>query len=331
MQIVVELSRLRHNIRRIRSILPQRYCAVVKAQAYGHGVSVVPYIDPVVDCFLVASYSEAEEVAFLTQKPVLVLAGEPRPLCGRSSANVVPAVYSARDAEWAIRYGCKKFSVAVNTGMNRLGADENELGRIVAVCKANDIKPWSVYSHIYGGISSAGEQSNEFERLTQDALLRGNRHLYSSCALDLRENGHFDMVRIGIAMYGFASGFETALKARAKILSIFRVERGRHVGYGDFTLDRDCVVAAVGLGYADGLRRSDRPLYLTVRGKKCRVLGSPCMDVTMIDVSDVACRVGEFAYMIADKSDVEYLAKVYDTIVYEVLTGLNGRSERVYV
>ncbi len=332
MQIVVDLSRLRHNIRSIRSKLKNKFCAVIKANGYGHG-NIAPYIDPIVDCYLVATYAEAGEVILSgVKKPVMVLDGDLGKYDSNTDRRIIPAVSDARGAEYLIKVGCKNFSVAVNTGMNRLGADERRLSQIVDVCKMNGVRPWSVYSHIYGGMSSAEAQSNEFDRLTRgEPMLCRLRHLYSSCALDVPENYLYDMTRCGIAMYGFADGLDSAIKVRAKITAISRVSAGEHVGYGTFVLDRDATVATLRMGYADGLRRTDRPLYFTVRGEKCPVLGKSCMDMCMIDVSKVNCRVGEYAYLISQKSDVEYLAKIYDSIVYEVLTGFNGRAERFYI
>ncbi|MCH5162538.1 MAG: alanine racemase [Clostridiales bacterium] len=330
MQIVVDLSRLRHNIRIIRSRLSGGFCAVIKANAYGHGTAVAPYVEPVVDCFMVATYHEAEEALLSgVNKPILVMGGELPTV--KPDSRIIPAVSTARDAEAMIRAGIN-FSVAVDTGMNRLGATAAELKEIAAVCDSYGAVPWSVYSHVYNGMSSAGEQAQKLSDLTYDIpIFKARRHIYCSCALDLPQNERFDMTRCGIAMYGFAQGLETALKARAKIVRIARVSHGSHVGYGDFILERDATVATVRMGYADGLRRTEMPLYLKVRGVKCPVLGMPCMDLTMIDISGVPARVGEFAYMIADKADVEYLAKAYNTIVYEVLTGLNGRAERIYM
>lgn len=330
MQIVVDLSRLRHNVRSIRAKVQGGFCAVVKAQAYGHGPAVAPYIEPVVDCFMTATYGEAEETLLSgVKKPVLVMGGElPQK---RYDPQIIPTVSSAKDVETLIRLGMN-FSVAVDTGMNRLGARSGELKEIAAVCDSYGVAPWSVYSHVYGGAGSACEQARLFDdMIARMPVFRYRRHMYSSCALDLPQDRAYDMTRCGIAMYGYANGLETALKARAPIVRIARAERGSHVGYGDYVLDRDAMVATVRMGYADGLRRTQTPLYLTVRGVRCRVLGVSCMDLTMIDVSGISARVGEFAYMITDKSDVEYLAKAYNTIVYEVLTGLNGRAERIYM
>ena len=322
---------MRHNIRKFRAATRNAFCAVVKADAYGHGVAVCKYIEPLVDCFMVATADEAVTLLALTDKPVLVLGGDIAPFTRVYEPQIVPTVCDVQQLTAILGAGYKRFSVAINTGMNRLGADEYRLNEIVAECKSRDIMPWSVYSHLYGGISSATLQASEFERLTVEPILRKNRHLYSSCALDLPGFDMFDMTRGGIAMYGYGKGMEQVMKVRAKIVSVSRVSKGEHVGYGDYVLDRDTTVATVRCGYADGLRRCDKQLYLKVRGIKCPVIGQPCMDLTMIDVTNTLCRVGEYAYLIADKDDAEYLAKCYGTIVYEVLTGFNGRNERFYI
>lgn len=331
MQTVVDLSRLRHNIRLIRAATGNGFCAVVKADAYGHGAAVARYIEPLADCFFTATFDEAAELAYMgVRKPLLVLGGEISPFLRKVEPTVVPTACDAAQLGALLDAGYTNFSIAVNTGMNRLGADEKKLGEMIDVCKMRNIAPTTVYSHIYNGISSALGQAEEFERLTRCRLLRRNRHLYSSCALDIGGD-LFDMTRCGIAMYGYAKELSPCMKVRAKIVALNAVKRGDHVGYGDNVLERDSIIATVRCGYADGFRRCDKPLYMKVRGVKCRVIGVPCMDVTMIDVTDVHCRVGEFAYIIADGEDAEYLAKCYGTIIYEVLTGFNGRAERIYM
>lgn len=332
MQTVVDLSRLRHNIRRIRAITRNDFCAVVKSDAYGHGIAVAHYIEPVVDCFMTATADETFKLLSLVDKPVLTLGGEVSPYIKSYQPQIVPTVCDELQLAAVVNAGYKRFSVAVNTGMNRVGADENRLSRIISYCKENNVRPTTVYSHIYDGISSAVGQAVEFERLTSDAIFGGSkRHLYSSCALDLPGFDLFDMTRSGIAMYGYSKYTDVCMKARAKIVALSYVSRGEHVGYGGYTLEKDTLVATVACGYADGLRRCDKQLFLTVRGVKCPIIGMPCMDLCMIDVTGINTRVGEFAYLISDKSDTEYLAKCYGTIVYEVLTSFNGRSERFYV
>lgn len=331
MQTVVYLSRIRHNIRRFRARTGNGFCAVVKSSAYGHGNATASYIEPLVDCFMVATADEAMNLVSAVSKPILVLGGDIQPFTVRREPLVIPTVCDAAQLGALLKCGYKNFSVAINTGMNRLGANERRLNAIVDLCKQIDIAPYSVFSHLYGGASSAQEQATEFERLTSDPILRRKRHLYCSCALDMRGADLYDMTRCGIAMYGYRDGMDLCMRVRAKIVAISYVTKGSHVGYGDCTFDRDGYIATVRCGYADGLRRTDNRLYLKVRGVKCPVIGVPCMDLCMIDVTNVPCRVGEFAYLIADKEDAEYLAQCYGTIIYEVLTGFNGRAERIYI
>lgn len=332
MQILVDLSRLRHNVRTIRSLTKKPFCAVAKSNAYGHGAAVAKYIEPLSDCFFVATHDEARELFYLgIRRPIMVLGGEISPYLREVNSLIIPTVCDARQLTALLGAGYRNFSIAVNTGMNRLGANRTELEKIVDVCVETNSAPFSIYSHIYGGVGSAYCQSEEFRRMTDNLPFETKRHLYSSCALDLIDYDLFDMTRMGLAMYGYGRFVEPCMKARAPIVAISAVKKGEHVGYGDVVLERDSLVATVRCGYADGFHRCERPLYIKVRGKKCPVIGQPCMDLTMIDVSDVRCRVGEYAYVIADKEDALYLAKCYDTILYEVLTGFNGRAERIYM
>lgn len=279
---------------------------------------------------MVATADEAFELSVLVKKPIITLGGDVTPYTRVYTPQVIPTVCDVSGLDAVVKSGYKRFSVAVNTGMNRLGASGQRLSEIVSYCKQNDIAPWSVYSHLYA-MSAAPEQAREYERLTVDPVLRSKRHLYCSTALDLNGFELYDMSRCGIAMYGYHTRMDICMKVRAKIVGLSWVPRGEHIGYGDYILDRDALIATVRIGYADGLRRTDKQLYLRVRGAKCPIIGMPCMDLCMIDVTGLACRPGEYAYLIAEKEDTEYLAKCYGTIVYEVLTGFNGRAQRFYI
>ncbi len=332
METVVDLSKLRCNIRRIRGMTRNKFCAVVKSDAYGHGCAVAPYIENIVDCFFVADYDEAQAIKLIGVKcPVLVLGGDIKPFLSSDDSSIIPTVSSSAELKALLGSGRTSFSVAVNTGMNRLGANELELNRIISLCRTYSVAPQSVYSHLYDGVNSAAEQREKFDRLTDDAILMKNRHLFASNALDMNTPDLYDMTRCGIAMYGYHDGFECCMYVRAKIAAIKRVTKGEHIGYGTYTAPRDMIVASVKCGYSDGFRRCGKQTYMRVRGERCDVLGIPCMDITMIDVTNVPCRVGEYAYIIAQKSDAEYLAECYNTIVYEVLTGFNGRAKRIYM
>ena len=178
MQTVIDLSRMRHNIRRFRARTGNGFCAVVKSDAYGHGIATACYIEPLVDCFMVATADEAIALLALTRKPVLVLGGDVAPYTRTYEPQIIPTVYDCAQLDGVLGAGYKRFSVEIDTGMHRLGADERRLAEIVSYCKERDLKPYSVYSHLYGGMSSATVQASEFERLTVDPILRGKRHLY---------------------------------------------------------------------------------------------------------------------------------------------------------
>ncbi len=121
MQTVVDLSRLRHNIRLIRAATGNGFCAVVKADAYGHGAAVARYIEPLADCFFTATFDEAAELAYMgVRKPVLVLGGEISPFLRKVEPTIVPTACDAAQLGALLDAGYANFSIAVNTGMNRL-------------------------------------------------------------------------------------------------------------------------------------------------------------------------------------------------------------------
>ncbi|MDE6293455.1 MAG: alanine racemase, partial [Clostridiales bacterium] len=257
MQTVIDISTMRQNIRKIRSVTRNEFCAVIKSDAYGHGIAVAKNIEPVVDCFMVATADEAFDAAAIVRKSIITLGGDICPFTRVYSPQIIPTVCDVSELNAVVRSGYKRFSVAVNTGMNRLGASEDKLRDIVSYCKQNDIAPWSVYSHLYA-MSAAPEQSWEFDRLTSDPILRTKRHMYCSTALDLNGFDLYDMTRCGIAMYGYHTGMDICMRVRAKIVGLSHVARGQHIGYGAYVLGHDALIATVRCGYADGLRRTDR-------------------------------------------------------------------------
>ena len=116
MQTVIDVSRLRQNIRRIRARTRNEYCAVVKSDAYGHGIASACYIEPLVDCFMVATAQEAVELLAIVRKPVLTLGGDIAPYTRMYEPQIIPTVYDGAQLDAIVGAGYKRFSVEIDTG-----------------------------------------------------------------------------------------------------------------------------------------------------------------------------------------------------------------------
>ena len=331
----VNLRALRENIQYLKKrARGKRFCAVVKCNAYGHGIKkVCPAICDIVDYYAVANMREAEEVASLNLKrPILILS----PVCQASENYLIEyTVCSVEDMKrLENRNGKVAVHIKLNTGMNRLGANAKELKRLLQYIKTNSrfvLK--GVFSHFY----MAGQKEDcNLQKLRYNLLLKliGNKNVIkhiSSSEAALKWPTH-DMLRCGIAMYGYGSKkLKPALKISAPILQINNIKAGEFVGYSrGFKADKSMKIATIAIGYGDGyLRDFGNKAMALINGKKCRVIGNICMDLAMVDVTSVNVKVGDRAYVLTPSNNAETLAKISNTIPYEILCVLGnmGRKE----
>ena len=163
------------------------------------------------------------------------------------------------------------------------------------------------------------------------------RHIDNSAGIEHFPERQLDMCRLGIGLYGVdprTNGIlSTVSTLKTTILQIRRVKAGDSIGYSRRTiLERDSLIAAIPIGYADGLNRhlGNRHGYCLVNGQKAEYVGNICMDVAMIDVTDIPCQEGDAVEIFGPELPVTVLSDIIDTIPYEVLTGVSNRVKRVY-
>lgn len=267
-----------------------------------------------------------------------------------------PEIYNFQMLEEIIenarRYGVTGFPVHIKleTGMRRLGFVEDEieeLGRRLS--RSKEIKASTVFSHLACADDPAEDgytqmQFDVFSRCCDrlDAILpaKPKRHILNSTGILRFPQWQYDFVRLGIGLYGIPTvfdGSESEIRnvstLSSVIISIKRWPAGTTIGYNRRgILQRDSVIATVPIGYADGL---DRHLgygnsEMIVNGHRCRTVGSICMDICMIDVTDVECAVGDHVEIFGDTVSPMEFASALGTIPYEILTSISPRVKRVY-
>ena len=268
--------------------------------------------------------------------------------------DLEPEVYSFRllDAlvKAAEREGVTGFPVHIklDTGMHRLGFDpEHDMEELIDRLKhQNAIIPRSVFSHFVGSDSDGFDEfsahqfalfekgSTELQAAFQHHIIR---HMDNSAGIEHFPERQMDMCRLGLGLYGIDSRnnhiINNVSTLKTTILQIHNVVASETVGYSrKGTLDRDSRIAAIPIGYADGLNRKlgNRHCYCLVNGQKAPYVGNICMDVAMIDVTDIDCKEGDSVEIFGDNLPVTVLSDVLDTIPYEVLTGISNRVKRVY-
>jgi alanine racemase len=264
-----------------------------------------------------------------------------------------PEVYSFQllDAliKEAEKQGITNFPIHVklDTGMHRLGFAPQEMPELIKRLKSqNAVLPRSVFSHLVGSDSTkfdtfTRQQIEVFDQaslqLTSAFQHKILRHICNSAGIERFPGAQFDMVRLGIGLYGVSAVDNSIINnvstLKTTILQIRDVPKDDTIGYSrNGHIERDSRIAAIPIGYADGLNRhlGNGNAYCMVNGKKAPYVGNICMDVCMIDVTDIDCKEGDKAVIFGDELPITVLSDILGTIPYEILTSVSSRVKRVY-
>ncbi len=268
--------------------------------------------------------------------------------------DLEPEVYSFRllDAlvKAAEKEGISGFPVHIklDTGMHRLGFDpQHDMEELIKRLKQqNAIIPRSVFSHFVGSDADnfddfSARQFALFEegsKKLQSAFTHHIiRHMDNSAGIEHFPERQMDMCRLGLGLYGINPRTNERIynisTLKTTILQLRKVPAGDTVGYSrKGTISHDSIIAAIPIGYADGLNRhlGNRHAYCLVNGKKAEYVGNICMDVAMIDVTGIDCKEGDSVEIFGDNLPVTVLSDILDTIPYEVLTNISNRVKRIY-
>lgn len=346
----VNLSSMERQLRKWRSKLPKhvKIMGMVKSFSYGVGaVEMARFLEyQQLDYLAVAYIDEGVELRKAgINLPIMVLNPDIGGFSLMHEYRLEPEIYRS-DMIDAWRDMLKKrgdaeapVHIKMDTGMNRLGFAWNDMENVVRQLKGVHVA--SVMSHLSASDDETKRAFTDMQihRFTQAcASLEEElgypfmRHILNSNGIANYPHAAFDMVRMGIGLYGIGSS-APALRWRAHISQIRSVKKGEPIGYGaEASLPTDGVIAVVSVGYGDGFRRclSNGKGAVYIHDKRCPVVGSVCMDVTMVDVTGVDCREGDDVEIIGPNQPLEALARDIDSIPYEVLTGISPRVQRVY-
>lgn len=361
----VDLSALEHNLAEVRRIAGGRkVMGIVKADAYGHGaVEVARRLEHSgVDMLGVALVEEGIELRHAgIRSHILVIGG----VFDYQSDDIVtagltPVVFTMSQAKAlssaAVRHGMTlPVHFKVDTGMGRLGIrPDDAAGFICEVSKLPGIKAEGIMTHLadVGGqdISFAEYQVEQFKGLLERLENCGTEfplvHAAGSATIINFKPALFNMVRPGIMLYGCNDSAEIAqrvdlrpvMAVKTRIIHLKRMEEGLPISYGrTYRTRRPSIIATLPIGYADGVGRglSNKGEFI-VGGKRCQVTGTVCMDMIMVDVTDVeSVAIGDDAVFIGRQGGEEVtaveVARALGTISYEVLCGIGKRVPRVYV
>lgn len=354
----INLNALVDNLNYYRNKLkPEtKMVCMVKASAYGAGSFEIAKTleDHRVDYLAVAVADEGADLRKAgIGSSIIIMNPELTAFKTMFDYKLEPEVYSFHLLEELIkaaeREGVSNFPIhiKIDTGMHRLGFAPDEMPRLVdRLHRQSAVIPRSVFSHLVGSDSERFDsftrrQIETFEKAAA-ALQSGFshkilRHICNTAGIERYPGAQFDMVRLGIGLYGIDPFTNRILHnistLKTTILQIHDVPADETVGYSrKGVLERDSRIAAIPIGYADGLNRhlGNGHGYCLVNGKKAPYVGNICMDVCMIDVTDIDCKEGDKAVIFGDELPVTVLSDLLDTIPYEILTSVSNRVKRVY-
>ncbi|MFY7839422.1 MAG: alanine racemase, partial [Lacibacter sp.] len=356
----INLSAITRNIRAHQQLLKPstKIMAMVKAFSYGSGSYEIANLLQFMKADYLAVAFTDEGVALRKagiSLPIMVMNPEPVTFDALIDYNLEPELFS-----FAILHAFESFlekeginsypvHIKIDTGMHRLGFMYSELEELATVLTRQQIfSIQSVFSHLAASEDPAEDAFTlQQEKLFEEACSYLEnalgypflRHLDNSNGTIRHPQLQFDMVRLGIGMYGISSvaaklQLEEALTLKTTIAQIKHLQPGETVGYNRRgIITKPSVIATVRIGYADGYPRnlSNGVGYMLVHNQKAPVIGTVCMDMTMLDITDLSdVKEGDEVIVFGKEISVNILAKASHTIPYEIMTGINQRVKRVY-
>jgi alanine racemase len=337
---------------------------MVKAFSYGSGSYEIANLLQFhhVDYLAVAYADEGVELRKAgISMPIMVMNPDEESVDALSKYQLEPEVYSFRVLRMIAQNrkelankedGQMSIHLKVETGMNRLGFNRNDLpGLMEELVEMKGIRVASVFSHL------AASQDPQHDEFTQNQIqqlqeMAGElesglgysvmKHILNSAGIQRFPEAQFDMVRMGISLYGIQGNPDPmrrnldllpVSKLRTAISQIKTVKAGESIGYNRaFVAGQDMTIAVIPIGYADGLSRilGNGRGHVMIKDQLCSILGDVCMDMCMVDVSSMDVHEEDDVIIFGPERPITQLAEEMQTIPYEVLTGISRRVKRVY-
>ncbi|WNH08740.1 alanine racemase [Thalassobellus suaedae] len=357
----IDLKALEHNFEYLKSKLQKdtKFLAVVKAFAYGSDANeIANYLQDLgVDYFAVAYINEGVALrnAGIT-KPILVL----HPLAVNFKTLIEyclePSIYNAKILQEFISVASHEkqveypIHIKFNTGLNRLGFWHNDIDFIQnTLSQTKTIKVESIFSHL-----AASEDLNEkaftlnqiktfkiiTEKLTKAIGYKPLLHICNTSGILNYPEAHLNMVRSGIGLYGFGNSekenknLKPIASLKTIISQIHTIEKGESVGYNRAYIgDSIQKTATLPIGHADGIGRiyGNEKGFVTINGQQAPIIGNVCMDMIMVNITNIDCEEGDEVIIFDANSTAETLAETANTISYELITSISQRVKRIFL
>jgi len=354
-RLEINLAAMERNLSAYRAICPAdtKIMCMVKASAYGAGPAEVAQLLEFnkVDYLGVAYVDEGVKLRQSgCSLPIMVMNPDMTNVARIQQYNLEPEIYSLSALKKLLGHPEVRIHLKIDTGMHRLGFEDNQIDELVAILSKSDApRVASIFSHL---AASEDESLDQFSlsqidtyealsiRITSSLDYPVLRHMANTAGISRFPRAAFDMVRLGVGLYGVKTHAEPNLhlelvtELKSTISQIKHIPVGDSVGYGrSYVATKPTISATVPIGYADGLTRSlsDGLGHVIINGKKAAILGKVCMDMVMVDITDIDCAEGDEVEIFGQHQAVEDLAKAAGTIAYEIIASIPDRVTRVFL
>ena len=356
----INLNSISHNLSFYKSKLKPTTKMMVMVKAFGYGSGG----------FEIAKLLEHHKVDYLgvafadegislknggISLPIMVLNPETTSFSAIIQYKLEPEIYSLKGLNAFLKIAenrkLKHFPIHIklDTGMHRLGFEEGNLDELIAILKENKfVAVKSILSHMATSDDLehqdfAHSQLNLFEKLSSKLMtelqIKPIRHILNTSGISNFPESQYDMVRLGIGLYGVSNDveeqkyLENVGTLKSIISQIRTIQAGESVGYGRrFVADKPAKIATIPIGYADGISRhwGNGVGFVTINNQKATIIGSVCMDMLMVDITEINCKEGDSVIIFGESPSVSYIAEQLQTIPYEILTSISQRVKRVF-
>jgi alanine racemase len=356
----INLNAISHNLNFYKSKLKPSTKMMVMVKAFGYGSGG----------FEIAKLLEHHKVDYLgvafadegislknagIMLPIMVLNPETTSFSSIIQHKLEPEIYSLKGLNAFLKIAeqrkLKHFPIHIklDTGMHRLGFEEENVAELIAILKNNKyVIVKSILSHMATSDDLkhqefAHSQLNLFEKLSSKLMtelqIKPIRHILNTSGISNFPQAQYDMVRLGIGLYGVSNDveeqkyLENVGTLKSIISQIRTVQTGESVGYGRrFVTDKPTKIATIPIGYADGISRhwGNGVGFVTINNQKATIVGSICMDMLMVNISEINCKEGDSVIIFGESPTVTFMANQLQTIPYEILTSISQRVKRVF-
>lgn len=356
----INLNAISHNLNYYKSKLNPSTKIMVMVKAFGYGSGG----------FEIAKLLEHHKVAYLgvafadegillknsgIQLPIMVLNPESTSFQAIIQHQLEPEIYSLKGLKAFLKIAEQRdleqfpIHIKLDTGMHRLGFEEEDLEELIATLKGNsfvDVK--SILSHMATSDSLEHQDFANFQiilfnqlstKLMSELQIQPIRHILNTSGISNYSSAQFEMVRLGIGLYGVSNDAEENIylenvgTLKSIISQIRTIQAGESVGYGRrFMAQNQIRIATIPIGYADGISRlwGNGLGFVKINNQSATIVGSICMDMLMVDITEINCKEGDAVIIFGESPTVSEIAQKINTISYEVLTSISQRVKRVF-